>query len=102
MSVRRSLEREVVLDDAVDDDVDAVGGVEVRVGVRLGDAAVRGPARVADAGRAPVGDGDGDRRRLVRRRRAACATASRSLLRLPTARTEAISPSASTETPAES
>ena len=44
-----ALEREVVLDDPVDDDVDAVGRVEVRVGVGLGDAAVRRPARVADA-----------------------------------------------------
>jgi hypothetical protein len=45
------LERHVVLDDAVDHDVDAVRGVEVRVGVLLGDAAVGGPARVADPGR---------------------------------------------------
>ena len=44
------LELHVVLDDAVDDDVHAVGGVVVRVGVLLGHAAVRGPARVADAG----------------------------------------------------
>jgi hypothetical protein len=41
-----------VLDDAVEDDVEALRGVPVRVGVRLRDAAVRGPARVADAGRA--------------------------------------------------
>src|SRR4051795_9061186 len=45
------LERHVVLDDAVDDDVDAARRVEVRVRVGLVDAAVRGPARVADAGR---------------------------------------------------
>ena len=44
------LELHVVLDDPVDDDVDAVVGVEVRVRVLLGDAAVRGPAGVADAG----------------------------------------------------
>ena len=62
MSIRRLLERHVVLDDAVDDDVDAVGRVEVRVGVLLVDAAVRGPAGVADAGR---------RRARRRRRRAA-------------------------------
>jgi hypothetical protein len=48
----------VVLDDAVQDDVDAVGGVEVRVRVGLGDTAVGGPAGVADAGRA-VGLGGG-------------------------------------------
>ena len=50
------LELHVVLDDAVDHDVDAVGGVEVRVRVLLGDAAVRGPARVADAGRGGRGE----------------------------------------------
>ena len=50
MSVRRSRIDEVVLDDPVDHDVDAVGGVEVRVGVLLVDAPVGGPARVADAG----------------------------------------------------
>ena len=44
------LERDVVLDDPVDDDVDAVGGVEVRMRVLLGDAAVRRPAGVADSG----------------------------------------------------
>ena len=44
------LELHVVLDDPVDDHVDAVGGVEVRVRVLLGDAAVGGPAGVADAG----------------------------------------------------
>ena len=62
------LEREVVLDDPVDDDVDAVARVEVRVRVGLGDAAVRGPAGVADAARRGLlGDRDRDRRgRLVR------------------------------------
>ena len=43
------LERQVVLDDAVDHHVDVVGGVEVRVGVLLADPAVRRPAGVADA-----------------------------------------------------
>ena len=57
--LRRALERQVVLDDAVDDDVDAVVRVGVRVGVALGDAAVRGPARVADAGGRGVRGGDG-------------------------------------------
>ena len=54
------LELEVVLDDPVDHDVDAVVRVVVRVGVLLGDAAVRRPAGVADAGRRrPVAVGDG-------------------------------------------
>ncbi len=44
-------QRDVVLDDAVDDDVDAVARVEVRVGVGLRDAAVGRPARVADPAR---------------------------------------------------
>ncbi len=53
------LERDVVLDDPVDDDVDAVGAVGVRVRVLLGDAAVGGPAGVPDAGRGrPLGDRD--------------------------------------------
>jgi hypothetical protein len=38
----------VVLDDPVEDDVDAAGAVVVRVGVLLGDAAVGGPAGVGD------------------------------------------------------
>ena len=54
------LERDVVLDDAVDDDVDAVGGVEVRVGVLLGDPAVGRPARVADPGSGVRALGDRD------------------------------------------
>ena len=45
------LELHVVLDDPVDHDVDAVVGVVVRVRVGLGDAAVGGPAGVADPGR---------------------------------------------------
>ncbi len=45
------LELHVVLDDAVDHDVDPVVGVEVRVRVGLRDAPVRRPARVADPGR---------------------------------------------------
>jgi hypothetical protein len=42
------LERLIVLDDAVVNDGDAIAG-QVRVRVRLGDAAVRGPTRVRDA-----------------------------------------------------
>jgi hypothetical protein len=53
------LELHEVLDDPVDDDVDAVVLVEVRVRVVLADAAVGGPAGVADAGRGRRG-GDGD------------------------------------------
>ncbi len=50
----------VVLDDPVEDDVDVVGAVAVRVGVLLGDAAVGGPARVREADRRLLlGDGDG-------------------------------------------
>ncbi len=53
------LELHVVLHDPVDHDVHAVVGVEVRVRVLLGDAAVGGPARVADAGGGRRGrDGD--------------------------------------------
>ena len=39
----------IVLDDAVVDDGDGAVAAEVRVGVAVGGAAVRGPARVADA-----------------------------------------------------
>ena len=94
------LQREVVLDDAVDHDVHAVGGVEVRVGVGLVDAPVGGPARVADASRADA-RGDGDAALAVDR---SCASiAALRLSRLPTARTDSISPSAPiTEMPAES
>ncbi len=53
------LEGDVVLDDPVDDDVDAVGGVEVRVGVLLGHAPVSRPAGVTDARPRPIGDGGG-------------------------------------------
>ena len=49
-------QRQVVLDDAVDDDVHAVGGIEVRMSVLLVDAAVCRPARVTDADRRLVGD----------------------------------------------
>ena len=49
----------VVLDDPVEDDVDAVGAVAVGVGVLLGDAAVGRPAGVGDAGRGRRG-GHGD------------------------------------------
>ena len=76
--------------------MDAVVHVVVRVGVLLGDAAVGGPARVADAGRGrPRGRGDGA---VV----GAASTASREVARLPTARTERSSPSSSSEMPAES
>ena len=44
-----------VLDDPVEHDVHAARAVGVRVGVGLGHAAVGGPARVADAGRARAG-----------------------------------------------
>jgi hypothetical protein len=53
------LEREEVLDDAVVDHDDPARGVAVRVGVLLGRAAVRRPARVPDpepAGRGRRGD----------------------------------------------
>ena len=43
-------ESRVVLDDAVVDQRQAAGAVDVRVGVALGRAAVRGPAGVADPG----------------------------------------------------
>ena len=94
---QRLLDLHVVLDDAVDHDVDALVVVGVRVGVGLVDAAVRGPARVADAGRR-------ERARRARRRRprAASSSASRSAARLPTARTESKRPSLRIEMPAES
>ncbi len=41
---------DVVLDDAVDGDVDAAVGAVVRVGVGFGDTPMCGPARVGDAG----------------------------------------------------
>ena len=97
-SVQALLQRHVVLDDAVDDDVDAVGGVVVRVGVLLGHAPVRGPARVPDAGGGAV-RGRGHAAVAVGAR-ASTACAARS--RLPTARTDSIWPSAITEMPAES
>ena len=43
------LERVVIFDDAVVDDGDFAGLVEVRMGIFVGRRAVRGPARVADA-----------------------------------------------------
>jgi hypothetical protein len=82
----------VVLDDAVEDDVDLARAVAVGMGVLLGDATVRGPARVGEPIVAP----------LRRPRRAASsarsATAAGRLARLPTARTESIRPSSSRET----
>ena len=57
------LQRQVVLHDPVDHDMDAIGGVEVRVGVLLGHASVRRPARVADPGPHVHALGDRDRAR---------------------------------------
>ncbi len=72
------LERQVVLDDPVDDDVDAVARVEVRMGVGLGHATVRGPAGVADAAhRVVLGDGDRDGRPALVRIGAAAAVRDR-------------------------
>ena len=50
VGLQAALEVGEVLDDAVQHDLDAAGLVVVRVGVLLGDPAVGGPARVADAG----------------------------------------------------
>ena len=49
----------VVLDDPVENDVDAIGAVAVGVGVLLGHPAVRRPAGVGDSGGRGLG-GDGD------------------------------------------
>ena len=65
------LDRDVVLDDPVDDDVDLLGGIDQRMRVALADAAVRGPARVADPDRRRGGD---------RRRRGARAELDERLL----------------------
>ena len=54
----------MVLDDPVEHDVDAIGGVEVGVGVGLGDAAVGGPARVSDPG-GGLALGQSDRMRVA-------------------------------------
>ena len=48
-AVSSRLSVEVIFDDAVVDDDDAAGAVAMGVGVLFGGAAVRGPARVADA-----------------------------------------------------
>ena len=69
------LELHVVLDDPVDHDVHAVVGVEVRVGVLLGDAPVGGPAGVTDAG---GGRRSGDRDAAAVLVRPAASTAARS------------------------
>jgi hypothetical protein len=55
----------VVFDDPVEDDVDLVLAVAVRMGVLLGDPAVGGPARVPEADRRRRG-GDRDRAAAVR------------------------------------
>ena len=57
----------VVLNNPVDDYVDLVGGIKVRVRVLLVDAAMGCPARVADA----------DRRRFDQRRRGATGSLAR-------------------------
>ena len=61
------LERDVVLDDPVDDDVNPVGVVEVGVRVLLGDPPVRRPPGVSDPGPRfrSLGDGDRSARRTV-------------------------------------
>jgi hypothetical protein len=66
------LELHVVLDDAVDHDVHAVLGVEVRVRVALRDPAVRRPAGVADPRRGGRREG-GDRAVVDRGRGDRCA-----------------------------
>ena len=50
LGLEAAAERDMVLHDAVEDDVDAIVGVEVRMGVGLAHTAVRGPARVTDPG----------------------------------------------------
>ena len=74
VGVQLLLERHVVLDDAVDHDVDAIAAVVVGVRVLLADAPVGRPARVADArARRPLGHGHapgGRRARLQRELRA--------------------------------
>ena len=98
------LELDVVLDDPVDDDVHAIGGVEVRMGVLLGDAAVGRPPRVADAGLRPFGDRDGSGGAVTSATSPTlsprASSAARSALRLPTARTASIRSPSSTEIPA--
>ena len=88
----------VVLDDPVEHDVDLVDAVAVRVRILLGDPPVRRPARVAEAGRRRR-RGDRDRAGANRPSRPSSA---RRLARLPTARTDSIRPSSSSEMPAES
>ena len=74
-----------ILDDAVVDEGDAVGGM--RMGVALGRGAVRGPAGVADADRAGERLG---------------ASSASSLPILPSARRRSMWPLTSVATPAES
>ncbi len=54
---QRVLQLDVILDDAVVHDDDFAGAIAVRVGVFFGGAAMRGPARVADAVDAVEGSG---------------------------------------------
>jgi hypothetical protein len=56
LGAQLGLELEVVLDDAVVDQRDAAAG-DMRMRVGLGDAAMRGPARMRDAERADAGLG---------------------------------------------
>jgi hypothetical protein len=94
------LERHVVLHDPVDDDVDAVRRVGVRVGVRLVDAAVRRPAGVPDAGRRlALGDGH---TALVAGSVHRGGHRAAQVLEVADRRTESMCPSAMTEIPAES
>ena len=93
------LQRHVVLDDPVDDHVDAVVAVVVGMGVGLAHTAVRGPAGVADAGRCRA---LGERDRAATGGRCRPSSFACSALRLPTARTASMRSSAMTEIPAES
>jgi len=87
----------VVLDDPVEDDVDAVRAIAVRVRVLLADPAVRRPPSVAT----PIVAG-GAATATPPSRPGSAATAARRFSRLPTARIESICPSWSSEIPAES
>ena len=90
----------VVLDDPVGDDLDLVVAVAMRMRVLLGDPPVGGPAgvREPDRGRGRAAADDPSPLAPAPSR----PTAARRLARLPTARTESIRPSSSSEIPAES
>ncbi len=89
----------VVLDDAVEDDVDRVRAVAVWMGVLLGDAAVRGPAGVGEADRRGRRS---DRDAAVAIRPVVGRDGVAQVRRFPTARTLSMWPSSSREMPAES